>query len=125
MAHLLVVDDEENIRRLLKMELQEEGHTVTTAAGGEKAIELFQQGGFDLVCLDIRMPGTDGLEILGRIRDIDMKVPIIVLTAFSDYKQDFSVWSADAYLEKTQDLTELKAKVKELLSQKGPANAGA
>lgn len=125
MAHLLVVDDEENIRRLLKMELQEEGHTVTTAEGGEKAIELFQQDDFDLVCLDIRMPGTDGLEILGRIRDIDMKIPIIVLTAFSDYKQDFSVWSADAYLEKTQDLTELKAKVKELLSQKGPANAGA
>lgn len=118
MAHLLVVDDEENIRQLLKMEFEEMGHTVSTAVNAEQALEIFQKGGIDLVCLDIRMPKPDGLDILGRIRDMDMRVPIIVLTAFNDYKQDFSVWSADAYLEKTSDLTELREKVAELLKRR-------
>lgn len=117
MARLLIVDDEPNLRRLLADTFKEQQHEVTTACNGEEALACFEKGKFDLICLDIRMPTLDGIEVLSEIRNRDLNVPIVILTAYSDFKQDFSIWSADAYLEKTADLSELCKKVDELLAR--------
>lgn len=113
---ILVIDDEPHICDLIQTELEDEGYQVITVSDGQKALEIIRQERPDLVSLDIRMPGMDGLEVLSGIREIDMRIPIIVLTAYSSYKQDFSVWGADAYIVKSMDLTEYKQKIAEILS---------
>jgi DNA-binding response OmpR family regulator len=72
----------------------------------------------DLVVLDIRMAGMDGIEALQRILDMDNTIPVILNTAYSSYKENFLTWSADAYITKSSDVSELLAKVKELLAAK-------
>jgi two-component system response regulator (stage 0 sporulation protein F) len=70
----------------------------------------------DLVILDIRMPGMDGLEALPRILGLKEGLKVILNSAYSQYQESFMSWAADAYIIKSADLTELKAKVRELLS---------
>ena len=113
---ILVVDDEENLRALYEGELSDEGYKVVTASSGEEALAILESERPDLVTLDIKMPGMGGIAALGAIRDIDPKLPVIMLTAYPEFKRDFDVWAADAYLTKTADLTELKAKVAFLLA---------
>lgn len=115
MKSILVVEDEEGIRHLYREELTDEGYEVVTASNGKEALEILESRSFDLITLDIRMPEVDGLEFLGRIRKINMEIPIVICTAYSSYKQDFSVWGADAYVVKTADLTELKEKIASLV----------
>jgi len=113
---ILIVDDEENIRALFGGELEDEGFEVFTAASGEEAVELFSRVQPDLVTLDIKMPGMGGIAALVAIRDMAPTVPVIILTAFSEFKKDFDVWAADAYVQKSGDISALKTKVKFLLA---------
>jgi CheY-like chemotaxis protein len=115
MKRILVVDDEEAIRLLYKEELTEAGYLVQVAADGPRALRMVQQERPDLMTIDIKMPGMDGIELLRRVREIHRELPIIICTAYGDFKQDFSTWASDAYLTKSADLAELKAKVRELL----------
>lgn len=78
---ILVVDDEDNARQSLAEILRLEGHHVTTAAGGEQALDCLGQEPFDLMVLDLKMPGTDGLEVLRRAETIAPDCSVIVLTA--------------------------------------------
>ncbi len=71
----------------------------------------------DLIVLDIVMPVMDGMEALGRIVGKDRKIPIILNTSYPEYRQDFMSWAADAYVMKSADLGELKAKISELLGK--------
>ncbi len=120
MKTLLVVDDEENHRLLYEEELREEGYRVVLAANGKEAIEKLRTESPHLVVLDIRMPVMDGLEALGvMIRD-ERKVPVIIHSAYSSYKEDFMSWAADDYVIKSSDLTELKKKIREKLDQPKP-----
>jgi CheY-like chemotaxis protein len=121
MAKVLVVEDDDNQRRLYRQELEFDGYEVETAANGPAAIERVQQGGIDLVLLDIAMPGMDGLEVLGRILGIDRQIPVILNTAYSSYKEDFTTWVAEAYVTKSGDLTELREKIAEALTKRGGA----
>ena len=83
MARILVVDDENNIRMMVRLALQHVGHTVTTAADGSEALEKFDDGsGFDLVLLDQRMPGMEGLDVLREMRHRDSHAQIVMATAF-------------------------------------------
>jgi DNA-binding response OmpR family regulator len=113
---IMVIDDEPHICDLIETELEDEGYEVVTVTDSQKALEMIRQEKPDLISLDIRMPGMDGLEVLSKIREIDMQIPIVVLTAYSSYKQDFSVWGADAYIVKSMDLTEYKLKIAEILN---------
>jgi len=114
---ILVVDDEENLRNLLVSELAEEGYDVAEAKSGEEALlALTESGPFDLVTLDIKMPGMGGIAALREIREGTPAVPIIVLSAYSEFKSDFDVWAADAYVQKSSDLGELKKMIGYLLS---------
>jgi two-component system, response regulator, stage 0 sporulation protein F len=115
MKTILVVDDDDSIRRLIELELQDEGYQVLTASNAMDALKMVQSENLDLVILDIRMPGMDGLEALPRILGLKEGLKVILNTAYSQYQESFMSWAADAYIIKSADLTELKAKVKELL----------
>ena len=115
MKKILVVDDEENIRLLYKMELEEEGFVVEVAKDGDEAIKKLSIFKPDLITLDIKMPGMDGIETLKRIRNFEKKLPIILCTAYAEYKRDFTTWASEAYLVKGPDLAEFKSTIKKLL----------
>ncbi len=116
MKTILVVDDDDAIRLLIEMELTDEGYRVLTASNAQDALKLVQSEQLDLVILDIRMPGMDGLEVLPRILGLKEGLKVILNTAYSQYQESFMSWAADAYLIKSADLSELKDKVKELLA---------
>jgi two-component system response regulator (stage 0 sporulation protein F) len=83
MAKILIVDDENNIRLMLRLALRAEGHETTAAADGVEALELFGDGGqFDLVLLDQRMPGMEGLEVLRALKKREAGVKVVMATAF-------------------------------------------
>lgn len=112
---ILVVDDEESIRLLYKGELEDEGYEVILASSGGEALELFDKVQPDLVTLDIKMPGMDGLKVLEKIRERSVEVPVILCTAYGEFRRDFTSWASDAYIVKSSNLTELKQKIRELL----------
>ncbi|MEN3008556.1 response regulator [Pseudothermotoga sp.] len=114
-GRILIVDDEENIRLLLSEELADEGYEVETAANGDECLEKFDKKKFDLVVLDIEMPGKNGIEVAGQLRKDQPGLKIVLLTAYSHYKYDLASWAADAYVVKSADLTELKHTIEELL----------
>jgi len=118
MKKILVVDDEVNIRELYRDELAEEGYKVELAESGLQALAKFESFKPDLVTLDVMMPGMDGIEVLRRIREKNTSVPVLLLTAFGEFKQDFSTWASDAYIVKSADVSELKQTVRKLLGSK-------
>ena len=81
-ARILVVDDEESIRDLLRLVLTREGYSVVTANGGEEAIEYLEAQRFDLVITDLVMPRVNGVEVLRADRRIDPKYPVMVITGY-------------------------------------------
>lgn len=119
MARLLVVDDESSIRLLYSQELADEGHDVTTAANISEAVEQIKENEFDLIVLDIKLKNESGLELLQKVVKERHNLPVILCTAFSCFKDDFSAWLADGYVVKSSDLTELKEEVKRVLAKKG------
>lgn len=79
-ARILVVDDESNIRLTLSALLTRAGHSVTTAASGEEAVALFDRQPFDMLVVDLKMPGMDGMQVVGELRDKKLDTAVIVLT---------------------------------------------
>ena len=112
---IYVVDDEESIRELYRAELADEGYEVDLAADGRQALRRLDAFRPDLVTLDVKMPGIDGLETLRRIREKNATIPVILVTAFGEFKQDFNTWASDAYIVKSHDTTELKETVRKLM----------
>jgi DNA-binding response OmpR family regulator len=117
MKRILVVDDEKNICELYRMDLEDEGYSVTVTDSGKEALEMVDRDPPDLVVLDIQMPGISGIEVLQTIIGKDKGIPIILNTAFSHYRDDFTTWGADAYVVKSSDTTELKREIKRLLRE--------
>ena len=115
MPNLLVVDDNENLRMLYKEELTEEGYSVAVAENGKTALDAIETHHPDLIILDISMPGMDGVQTMHEILHRHRIIPIILNTAFPQYRDDYSTWPANAYVVKSGDLTELKAKIQEQL----------
>ncbi len=118
MSRILVVDDESSIRLLYSHELTDEGYEVITAATATEAVEMLQNHEFDLILLDIKLKNESGLDLLQRIVKERHSLPIILCTAFSCYKDDFSAWLADGYVVKSSDLQELKDEIKRVLVKK-------
>ncbi|HCI29474.1 MAG TPA: response regulator [Fervidobacterium sp.] len=113
---ILVVEDEPNMRLLVMEELMDAGYEVDEAEDGESALKKFAEKTYDLVTIDIEMPGMDGLELAGKLREIRKETKLVLLTAYSHYKSDMASWAADAYIVKSSDLTELKEIVSRLIN---------
>ena len=90
MKKLLVVDDESNIRLLYSQDLSEEGYQVVSAATAAEAVEKLTESNFDMVVLDIKLKNESGLDLLQKIVKERHDMPVILCTAFSCYKDDFS-----------------------------------
>ena len=112
---ILVVDDEEHIRLLYKEEFEEDGYNVVLAASGEDALTKIGKDTPDLITLDIKMPGMDGITLARKIKDLRNDVPIIFISAYEDYKHDFGTWASDAYFVKSANLSELKTLIATIL----------
>ncbi len=116
---ILIVDDEEDIQKLLKIRLEQEGFTVLIASDGEKGIKVAELEMPDLIILDIMMPKIDGYSCLKEIRRIQKTkdVPILMMSGKEEEKvRDlFAFQKISGYLEKPFELDNLVAKVKEIL----------
>ena len=115
---ILVVEDDHNQRALYEEELRDEGYHVLTAADGREALKVVREERPDLVILDINMPVMDGLDTLSQMLEHDSKMPVVINTAYASYQESFTSWSADAYIVKSSDLSELKATIRRLLADK-------
>jgi two-component system response regulator (stage 0 sporulation protein F) len=115
MKKILVVDDEENIRELYRIEFEDMGYAVTVVSDGIQALEKMDADKFDLVTLDMRMPDIDGIETLRKMKEKDSALPVIICTAYEEYKQDFGSWCSEAYVVKSADTSLLRDTVKKLL----------
>ncbi len=118
MTTILVVEDDKNQRLLYEQELKLEGYEVVTASDGKDALGKVQEQLPDLIVMDINMPKMDGIETMGKMLGKNKEIPVIINTAYSNYKDNFMSWAADAYVVKSSDISELKNTVKEILAQK-------
>jgi DNA-binding response OmpR family regulator len=119
-ARILIVEDDENLRMALEDNLVDEGYDVLVAKNGAEARKVLLRGDLDLVVLDIMLPDTDGYTLCREIRDKDMPLRVLMLTARSlesDLVQGFDA-GADDYLSKPYRLRELLARVGALLRRK-------
>ena len=113
---ILIIDDEDSIHLLYSEEFEEEGYEVYGALSGEDALDKLNDISPDLVILDINMPGMDGIEALRKIKEINPNLPVILSSAYQEFKQDLASWASDDYIVKSANLDELKAAVKRHIS---------
>ncbi|MCP4298358.1 MAG: response regulator, partial [Proteobacteria bacterium] len=106
-----------NIRELLTMELTELGYDVIAVDSAFNALKNLKDNPFDLVILDIKMPGMDGIEALEKIISTQRSLPVIIHSAYSHFKENYLTWSAAAYVVKSGDLNELKETINSILSK--------
>jgi DNA-binding response OmpR family regulator len=114
MMKILIVDDNEDFRTLCRYELEDAGYEVVMAGTAARAMETFRKEKPELVILDIKLPDMDGIELLGRIKEIKNDVPVIMHTAF-DYMYDLACDISDAYVVKSADFHELKSRIAQVI----------
>lgn len=121
MYHILVVDDEENIRQLIKKYANYEGYKVTEASDGLEALEICGQCSFDLIVLDVMMPELDGFSALRRLRQEDRRTPVLMLSARGeeyDRIRGFEL-GVDDYVVKPFSPKELMLRISAILRRAG------
>jgi two-component system OmpR family response regulator len=123
--HLLIVDDEENLRSMLRAALRHHGFEVTEAENGRVALEAIARDRPDLVVLDVMMPELDGFEVVRRLRADGDNTPVLFLTAMdgTDDKVRGLTLGGDDYLQKPFSLDELVARAQAVLRRTGTAPA--
>ncbi len=120
---ILLVEDEEKIARFVELELKHEGYDIVLAADGRTGLQLAEQGGCDLVLLDIMLPELNGLEVLRRLRKVS-NVPVIMLTARDDVMDKVSGldMGANDYVTKPFRIEELLARIRAATRKRETAN---
>ncbi|MEC2110135.1 two-component system response regulator YkoG [Bacillus stercoris] len=120
-GHILIVEDEEKIARVLQLELEYEGYGVTIKHNGTEGLNAAAEGGYSLVLLDVMLPGLSGLEVLRRLRKTDQQTPVILLTArdsIPDKVTGLDIGAND-YVTKPFEIEELLARIRAVLRQNG------
>ncbi|MCK4548802.1 MAG: response regulator [Candidatus Krumholzibacteria bacterium] len=119
MVKILIVDDEINVRKLYSEELEGDGYEIVSAGTVAEAIEAVERETPDLMILDMKLGDESGIDALSKIVERRKDLPVIINSAYSDFKDNFQTWAADAYIVKSVDLTPLKEKIRELLDSSG------
>jgi DNA-binding response OmpR family regulator len=116
---LLIVDDETNVRLSFRMTLETEGYEILEAHSGEHAVQLLAQHSFALAILDMRMPGMDGLELLAKMRESGIRVPAMIVTAYSDVSHAVKAMKLGAidFLQKPLRPAEFRNIVTEIITR--------
>ena len=122
MKNILIADDDTNLALLYEQELTDAGYRVQVVHDARAAIAQVQSDPPDLLVLDVRMPGMDGIEALNKILGINNQLPVILNTAYSNHKDNYLTWSADAYVVKSSDITELKKAIQDVLAKRNEGN---
>ncbi len=117
MTHVLIVEDDRQLRDFLRKALREEGATADEAASGEAALAAARDGSYDCIILDVMLPGRDGFSVLEALRTMGLTTPILMLTARGElaHRVRGLEAGADDYLAKPFDLPELLARVQALV----------
>ncbi len=118
MEKILCVDSNPSILQLYEEEFSGDGYEVILATDGQEALMKYQSEHPQLVIMDIRLRGMEGIEALNAILEKDRQASIIINTALPQYRENFMTWGAEAYLIKSSDLGELKQKVQEVLDKR-------
>ncbi len=120
MAKILIVDDEQQIRRVIELQLTKDGHETTVCKNGQEAIEVLAKEKFDLILTDLQMPKVSGIELLEYIKENKIALHTIVMTAFGSIETAVRAikLGASDYLTKPLQLAELSLKVENILSKK-------
>lgn len=114
---LLLVDDNANHREIYRRRLQRRGFSVALAASADEALTAVQEAEPDCIILDIAMPGRDGLSALQELIAIHPDLPVVIHTAYPSFRDNFLSWAAEAYVEKSTDLTPLIRALNRALSK--------
>jgi len=116
---ILIIEDEEKIARVLELELTHEGYEVSKALDGYAGLEAYRSGEWDLILLDVMLPGITGNELLRRIRSGDPHTPVILLTARHSIKEKVAGLDdgANDYITKPFQIEELLARIRAALRQ--------
>ena len=124
MRRILVVEDEPSIAFALEADLRTEGYAVTVTSTGDEALRLARNESFDLILLDVMLPGTDGFEVCRSLRRGDGRTPIIMLTAKAGEAEKVMglELGADDYVTKPFSPRELRARIKAALRRVGDAD---
>lgn len=114
MAHILIVEDEEKLARFVELELLHEGYQVSKSGNGREALTLAEEGDYDLILLDILLPGLNGLEVLRRLQQEQIGTPVILLTARDAVMDKVAGLDAGAvdYITKPFAIEELLARIR-------------
>ena len=114
---ILVADDEQEIRNLLDHFLKGQGYEVVLASDGNQALKLAAEENPQVIILDIKMPGLDGLEVCKRLKEKEQTklIPVIVITGFGDNKMAALNIGADDFVNKPFDMAEISSRVKSAL----------
>ncbi|MGB5984658.1 MAG: response regulator, partial [Desulfobacterales bacterium] len=114
---LLVVDDDAGHRQMLQTVLADQGYAIDTAADGHQALRAVTGGFFDLILMDLKMPGLSGIEALEKILTLNPKIPVIMMTAYASVTTAIEALKKGAYdyLNKPLDIEELKLLVRRAL----------
>jgi DNA-binding response OmpR family regulator len=117
---ILIVEDDEEMRTLLRDMIEEEGYKAASVNNGSEAFRKLAKESFDLIITDVRMPGLTGLDILPGIKKLQPDAPIIVITAFGseEVQKKALERGADAYLEKPIHFDKLRTLIHDLFSSK-------
>jgi CheY-like chemotaxis protein len=117
---ILVIEDDEEMRALLRDMIEEEGYKTDSVNNGSEAFHKLAKESFDLIITDVRMPGLTGLDILPGIKRLQPDAPIIVITAFGSEEVQRKAFErgANAYLEKPIHFQKLRTLIHDLFSQK-------
>lgn len=117
MKKILLVDDEESIQIVYREEFEDDGYEVISALDGNEGLDKYKSELPDIVILDIQMPGINGIEILRQMKMINPAVPVILSSAYQEYKRDLGTWASEEYIVKSGNLDGLKDAVKRLLKE--------
>ncbi len=115
MIKILHMDDNESYRLLVEEELREEGYHVIGYDSPHEGLEKIAEENPDMLLLDIRFPNHNGLDFLHKLREDHYNLPVILFSAYEEFREDMKSIAADSYVTKSDDLTRLKSEMNRVL----------